>query len=219
MSTIDFISNADKNLVLNGSARTHLLTYFIAKQIVERTKRPCTIIHIDQHSDGISTEFNMDETNSNVSRHNFYQRLMSDSEFVKANIFIKNTDMLDTKEPYSKITNSGVIHSINEKGILTFLPNHVYYDASELADRVLRRIRTNDIYITLDGDIVNPDYIKTDCGNGTMSLSFIKETLKGFKDNRRLLGADICGLKRNGADIKSLETYTSICSTLLELLE
>jgi arginase family enzyme len=215
LSAINFISDADKNLALNGSGKFHCLTYFICKKIDSRLRKPYTIIHIDKHSDGAISEFHPNKINSNIYCGNFHQHLMNDSEFVQAVVFIKDTE----KEQDSKIRNSGVVHSINEKGTVTLLSTSACYDASEIADRVLRRIRTKDIYITLDLDILHSKCIETDYKNGSMSPHFLQEILKSFKGDGRLLGADICGLKRSGADIKSLETYASVCSTLLELFE
>lgn len=49
------------------------------------------------------------------------------------------------------------------------------------------------VYLSVDLDVLGPDWARTDWDQGTMTLHELRSALEGLRDSRRLLGVDLCG--------------------------
>lgn len=49
------------------------------------------------------------------------------------------------------------------------------------------------VYLSIDKDVLSPEYARTNWDQGEMELSALKEILQWIKDRNRIIGVDICG--------------------------
>lgn len=203
-------------LVLNGCGDDHMFTFSFCLVMVDMKKNPYpyTIIAVDGHEDGILDIRPRRDFHSG----NFFSRLLEKSLFAQAAIFVTDVG----------------IPCVNEKGKVAYL-GYWNSDVSRIVDKVLENIKTDSIYISVDLDVLSGEYVSTDYGNFGMKLSFLLSFLEGLISKKKVVGADICGIKKNGAvstglfgrireflrlpsNKKSLETYASVYLALLNLL-
>jgi arginase family enzyme len=141
---------------------------------------------------------------------------MADSPFAQSVIFVTNAYYATL--PFIPVAR-GTVYSANEDGKLSII-NYGAKRGSEAADKTLELLKTDDVYISIDLDVLSSRYVKTevDYGNGNMDLNFLLEYLKCLKTSgKRIIGADICGIKKWGSpDKKSLDTYASVLLALLD---
>ncbi|MDO9513655.1 MAG: arginase family protein [Elusimicrobiota bacterium] len=62
-------------------------------------------------------------------------------------------------------------------------------------------IEDNDIYISLDLDVLKKEVAPTVWGNGLMTMAELKEMLDYLKANFKITGMDICGPKEQGMEV------------------
>ena len=215
-------------LILNGSGSFHHLTYAFCRKIVDKREKESehpgtyTILHIDQHSDGALTPKKF--TRSIIECGHFYPKLLFDSPYAQAVCYLT--------DPVPSLINSifhrpkAVLFSLNEKGKVNIF-DYKISNPSEAAEKILEKINGKKVFVSLDLDVLATEYVNTDHGNGKMKLEFLLEMLDGLGGKINPVGADICGLKRNGnvgtvfdpKSVGSLETYEAASHALHKLLE
>ena len=65
--------------------------------------------------------------------------------------------------------------------------------SSEKAVRAEVDIESLPVYLSIDLDALSERYARTDWNQGEMSLEELCDTLRGYIDTQRIIGADICG--------------------------
>jgi hypothetical protein len=200
-------------LILNGSGSFHHLTYGFCRKIVDTFCEPYTIIHIDSHEDGATRKYkSADRVRRSIECGYFYPRLLADSPFAQAVIFV---------------TGRSEIYSVNEKGNVSFLRYKIRGGPSDAADMIAKNIKTKNIYWTVDLDALSSQDVKTDWYNGGMGVEFLTGFVNEVGGRKKTSGADICGLRRGGrvstdflrTNERCLETNAYIFSTFRKLME
>jgi len=76
------------------------------------------------------------------------------------------------------------------------------------------------LYISLDTDVLSPEWARTDWSQGEMTLDSLLQILSAAAANRRVIGIDICGglTLEKGAAPQDLQTNVSTRERLLEFL-
>lgn len=206
------VSKKKLPLILNGSGSFHHLTYGFCRKIVDTFHEPYTIIHIDRHDDGSTRRYKSAESIGPViDCGNFYPKLMADSPFALATVFVSS--FLE-------------IYSINENGKVTYLRQRIGRNNPKGMVALETNVKTKNIYVTVDLDTLSSQYVKTDWSTGGMDLEFLTNFLGELQRKKRIIGADICGLRKGGrvstdilrSNCRTLETYTSVFSNLRQLL-
>ena len=58
---------------------------------------------------------------------------------------------------------------------------------------LLEKLPNLPVYLSLDLDVLSPDFARTDWDQGTMSLDEMSAALRKLRAERRIIGVDLCG--------------------------
>lgn len=89
-----------------------------------------------------------------------------------------------------------------------------------LSDWLDNSLGDNDIYISIDKDVLSPEFAKTDWSQGSMTLGLLSEILQKAGTKRRVLGVDICGAlpEEKGATEEDLKINVSSDAAILRTI-
>lgn len=212
-------------LVINGSGNFHHHTYGFCRGLVEQDKKPYTVVHFDQHGDAKNVS-------NELACGNYLVNLTNDSEYVQkaviigASVMIADSQGMDTTalkletEIYPYAISEGSFLHMDEvpdidvkKGEIAFgqalkVSFHRIKEEGieQISQRAINRMKTDDVYITVDLDVLTKDYVETEWGNGFMTLDQLLTSIKAIKSEKNVIGLDICGT--NGKDEIGKAQYT-----------
>ncbi|MDP6627627.1 MAG: arginase family protein [Methanopyri archaeon] len=226
----------DLLVVLNGSGDHHHHTYGVCRGIVEQDGEEYTVIHFDHHGDSRVPQGFLDCGNylgelvkgSELARKgiiigagsmvgtdgwNDYNSFWFDPKALEAGLevypYTKGTASLYgvSSEPDVDCVDSTFIESCSSFGAEW----HTIKDRGieAIAARAMERTDTEDVYITVDLDVLTAEYATTDWGNGDMSLPELLEAVASIEDARNVVGLDINGTDGEG-DERTLYTIAAI---------
>lgn len=227
-------------VTLNGSGDYHHHTYGFCRGMVERRDGgEYTVFHYDQHGDTRPDHSGQ----PGLDCGNYLKHLSKDSEKVAKAIIIGATTMvhdpvwMDTEafkhgvevypynnaeahfpcviwEPnvdaksmtYDKESGKCDItwHTIEEQGI----------DA--ITRRALARTPTEDVYVTVDLDVLSDVYVTTDWGSGDMRLDELLDSIKQVREHKNIVGLDVNGTDGTDNDVHTQYTIAAIINEITD---
>ena len=149
------------------SGNYHYLTYFF----LERISEPFELVLIDKHPDCKIPMF---------------------EEFLSCGGWIRNAflDINNLKKVYMIGTDEDLLYELDD--LMDYKENvTVVTKESYLGDNLSKD--NLPIYISLDKDVLSEEVVTTNWNQGQMTLEELDDTFLIIKNNRRIIGIDICG--------------------------
>jgi hypothetical protein len=198
--------NEKKPLILNGSGMLHHLTYVFTKNLKTNNNKKYSMLFLDKHNDGYLNDC---------------PRMMTP---LRCSLFVLET-MVDCPRIYKFVwlSEENKRLFIAKKGgkKRKTIEKDADYIGGEYKKKIISLIDkklTKQVYVSLDLDFLSPTCVETDYDQGTMKLPFLLNILKETSKNHKIIGADICGLKRYGVGKESIKTYSKIFTTLVDCM-
>ncbi len=95
-------------------------------------------------------------------------------------------------------------HTIKEQGI----------DA--ITRRALERTPTEDVYVTVDLDVLHGAYVTTDWDNGEMSLDELLDSINQVREKKNIIGLDVNGTDGTDNDVHTQYTIAAIINEITD---
>lgn len=195
-------------LALYGHGGYHFFTYGLA-MLANRLGRDFGYIHIDHHHD--TWYFNWDELKCGA----FVRQICQDTRVYgfRRNIFYIANDKVEASGFFGAgmagtalLRNNSLDFALNEK-----MPE--------------------DVYVTIDLDVMDRREVRTAFDRGDLKLDELKAVLGNLKQKKRIIGADICGFAETnqpcadpsyyaGKDIpsfgQSMKVYKGLADIIME---
>jgi len=198
----------DPQLCFMGSGDFHHITAMLLDGALERQSGPATLIHFDNHPDWVTFDgglhcgswVNSALANANIQKVITIGVCSSDlrsPERKGANLHWLGEGKLELypyEHPPSRVLadygngasyrqEKGALHwkSISEIGEENFI------------DRMLSRIRTEAVYVTIDKDVLAADDAVTNWDQGRMRLPYLLALISEIGSRHRIIGADVIG--------------------------
>lgn len=235
----DGVTRKDGPIVmLNGSGTYHHLTYGMCRGAIDKQEVPYTVFHFDKHGDSRPSE-------GSIDCGNYLSRLTKDSQYatkqvvIGADAMVDNGKWMDTEVldkdagiyPYSvaearytKMDHEPDVDCVSKQ----YDPAKHWVDVKwhtveqegidAIVNRALDRTGTDAVYITVDLDVLSPEYASTDWSNGKMSLDELLDAIKLIREEKQVLGIDITGTDR-GLEESCCHTYYSIAAIVNEVTD
>lgn len=152
-----------------GSGNYHYVTYLLLKQIT----KPFTLVLFDNHPD---LQIRQNQCNEIISCGTWVSFAIKDIPFLERVIMIGPTVDLKpySPHPFTVIYPFGYKHNFSIKSILS-------------------AIHSQNIYISIDKDVLNTSEASTNWDQGAMDLPTLTYYLHMFLNERKVQGVDICG--------------------------
>ena len=234
----DVVFNDGPVIMLNGSGTYHHLTYGMCRGAIDKHEVPYTMFHFDKHGDSRPSA-------GSIDCGNYLSKLTKDSPYATKQVVIGADSMVDNGKwmdtevlekgagiyPYSaaearftKMDHEPDVdcvskqydadkhwvdvkwHTVEKEGIDT------------IVNRALDRTETDAVYITVDLDVLSPEYASTDWSNGKMSLDELLDAIKLIREEKQVLGIDITGTDRS-LEESCCHTYYSIAAIVNEVTD
>jgi arginase family enzyme len=197
--------NGKTPIFVYGSGNYHHYTYGLCKMLSDKEDRPYTYIHIDRHKDYYSP---LEDGLAEFHCGSFVKAILEDTN-VKGVLTIGTA----LREPESKI-----IIGNEEKYIINFSSVN-FSDPLNLPFLKIRKLLKNcesEVYVSVDMDALRGRHIKTDHGNGDLTLAELLKIIEIIKSKKRIFGADICGLSAHYDRITNsgIESYQYVIREL-----
>jgi len=198
LRTREAVKGLGAMLVYAGSGDFHHVSALLIRRAVEQApERPVTVLHVDNHPDWVkfSPGMHCGSWAADVARFNGVRQIIS--------VGMCSPDMYNSAR-------KGADLSVVREGLLVPFPlrtqakeecvvagRHIptietLGDALFL-EQLDRLIGTDDLYVTIDKDVLSPLDAATNWDQGELRLSRLVEWLDHLLDGRRLRGADIVG--------------------------
>ena len=198
----------DPQLCFMGSGDFHHITAMLLDGALERQSSAATLIHFDNHPDWVTFDggmhcgswVNTALANSNIQKVitiGVCSRDLRSPERKGANLHWLGEGKLELypyEHPPSRVLadygngasyrqEKGALHwkSISEIGEENFI------------DRMLSRIRTEAVYVTIDKDVLAADDAVTNWDQGRMRLPYLLALISEIGSRHRIIGADVIG--------------------------
>ncbi|MFV9511508.1 arginase family protein [Tepidibacillus sp. LV47] len=167
--------NPHRGITFIGSGNYHYVTYLLLSEI----KEPFTLILFDHHTDAM---IDSSAVSNLISCGSWVARAISRLPFLQKVLIIGvRKDLFPLIHPSlrSKV-------SILPENDLQLSPNFVLH-------WLQKEITTDTVYISIDKDVLDIDYVKTNWDQGNMSLPELLIVLKEIIRQKEVYGVDICG--------------------------
>ena len=195
-------------LCFMGSGDFHHVTALLLPLALEKQSGPVTVIHFDNHPDWVNFEGGM-HCGSWVNRALEHPQIVKvitigvcshdlrNPDWKGANLSLLSLGLLELF-PYhhkpSKVQNdygAGVSYQQKEK----YIHWKTITDLGEQAfiQMLLPRIKTKNVYITIDKDVLSRDDAETNWDQGLMRLPFLLQCLREIGQHHAIIGADVNG--------------------------
>ncbi|NRD78186.1 arginase family protein [Bacillus sp. BRMEA1] len=160
---------SQKGITFIGSGNYHYLTYLLLKEIWE----PFSMVLFDNHPD---LELNPDRGESVLSCGSWVSHALRDISLLKQVVIIGPTAELE--------------HHVHHPRVILF-PFNGRHQYSLKA--ILSVIHTQNVYISIDKDVLNTAEASTNWDQGVMSLADLTHYLEMILKYKKAQGIDICG--------------------------
>lgn len=157
-----------KGITFIGSGNYHYLTYLFLKEIT----KPFTLVLFDNHPD-IGTG---DDQGLLLSCGTWVSYALKDIPLLQRAVIIGPTNILE--------------HQINHPRVCVFpFINGDYYAKRS----ILSAIHNQNVYISIDKDVLNTIEASTNWDQGVMNLATLTGYLEGILISKQVEGVDVCG--------------------------
>lgn len=173
-----------------GSGNFHYITYLLTKDI----KKNFSLILFDNHTDTLKSEFN-----PYISCGSWVLNLLESNKYLDKVIMIGVDEKYKPTIPYMFVNK------------VEFLDKEDFFNREKFIYDLYNMINTEDIYVSIDKDVLRQEDAITNWDNGEMKLSELLYILKKLVKIKNTIGVDICGegLKRESQSYE-YETRKSI---------
>lgn len=194
-------------LAVFGRGTSHYLTYGLCRR-ADNLSSQYGYIHIDNHSDdlawydyGPGSSRHMLGDDERITGGNFVRKIVSETNVTCPNVlFVGSNGHLQGA------------HSINGAAL--------YGDTLSSLEKMLD-VLPNDVYVSIDLDVMASQEIRTDFCQGSMRLDKLLAILGMIRAKKRIISADVCGLdlKYKLALPNGIRLYAEICSSFGVLIQ
>ncbi len=190
--------NGNKSLILAGSGNMHHYTYPICKIFADKKSKGYGYIHFDLHDDTGKIDL-LDDIH--IGCASFVQYLL-DEDKIKNVFYVGCCQEIDlpsfvwNTEKYSKKVKIVKYHSLEN-------------NESKIIMTSLKDI-PNDVYVSMDLDVLERKDIHTGFGYGKLSLEKLIQCLEIIKSEKNIIGADVLGYETEKLMEKGTKTYKEI---------
>ncbi len=154
-----------------GSGNYHYVTYLL----LEQTKRPCTLLLFDRHSDMKSAAHDA----GLLTCGNWVAKTLERLPFVREVHIVGALPADGAPSPDTR--------PLEQAGRLRFWPAETEPDALTAA------LQGRDLYISIDKDVLSPQAAVTNWDQGDMELERLMALLRAVMRCNRVIGVDVCG--------------------------
>ncbi|MCK4428803.1 MAG: arginase family protein, partial [Candidatus Aenigmarchaeota archaeon] len=223
-------------VALNGAGDYHHLTYGFCRGIIDSDEEEYSVFLADLHGD-CNRNTGMLECGNHISM------LLKDSKSAKKGIIIGANTMVHSSRwmdsevfkngieiyPYSK--SRGCFRDVKKEPDVDCVDCE-YYPNSEnftvewhtvnkegiekITDRALERTETDDVYLTIDLDVLKKEYAATNWGNGNMDLRELLDSIRIIKNEKNVIGLDITGTDGTAEAEHNLYTTAAIVNEITD---
>lgn len=190
---------AGPSLVFTGSGDFHHVSpLLIERAIAASWTGPVTVLHFDNHPDWVRFENGL-HCGSWVGRAG---RLPGVAKVVTVGVCSRDVERPTPKSAHLDLIEDGRLEIYPYRapdGGSTLRVGSVARPTVEslgeaaFIDLLVSRIQTDEVYVTIDKDVLRAEDAATNWDQGRTSLSFLEAMLIRILDERRLIGADIVG--------------------------
>lgn len=188
--------NGDRVLTLVGAGGKHQYTYGLCKVLADKKSEEYGYIHFDLHSD---TKQTID--NSHIGCASFVQHLLEDGGKVKKIFYVGCCQEVSLPDVID-------VENFQDKTILKNYKNVKEESARDLM--IPLKNLPEDVYISMDLDVLGRKDIHTGFGYGSMSLEKLIQCLEIIKSEKNIIGADVLGYEAEKFMEKGTKTYKEI---------
>lgn len=157
-----------KGVTLIGSGNYHYVSYILLKEIT----KPFTLVLFDNHTD-LALK---DQENKLLSCGSWVSFALKEIQYLQQVVIIGPTSLTS--------------HQLHEPRITIFPFNGKHHYSMK---SILSSIRTQNIYISIDKDVLSTSEAETNWDQGVMRLNTLTHFLKFLLDEKEVEGVDICG--------------------------
>ncbi|MBB3286523.1 arginase family protein [Rhizobium tropici] len=198
----------DPQLCFMGSGDFHHITALLLEGALERHPGPATLIHFDNHPDWVKFDGGMhcgSWVNRALANRNIQKVItigvcssdLRSPERKGANLHWLGEGKLELypyEHPPSRVLadyGNGASYQ-QEKGALHW-KSIAEIGEENFIDRMLSRIRTEAVYVTIDKDVLAADDAVTNWDQGRMRLPYLLSLISEIGSRHRIIGADVIG--------------------------
>ncbi|MBI3440254.1 MAG: arginase family protein [Proteobacteria bacterium] len=182
-----FVGNDDgPRLCFMGSGDFHHVTALLLEATLEKQAGPVTVIHFDNHPDWVHFNGGMHCGSwvNRVAAHENIAKVITigvcSNDLEKPNISLLSQGKLELF-PYNYDSKHVEWPTIARMGEAAFI------------EKLLSRIPTKDVYITLDKDVLAREDCESNWDQGVMRLPYLVSLLRAISSQHKIIGADITG--------------------------
>lgn len=185
-------------LTFFGSGDFHHVSALLIARVLRQKSRLITVVHIDNHPDWVK----------------FGDGLHCGSWAAKAarmpgvdRVVTLGVCSADIRQPWRKRADLALVR----KGRIVLFAHGREHDDTPVTvagiarptmsgmgddgfiDHLLTKIRTQDVYLSIDKDVLGPQDAATNWDQGRMRLPYLRRLIARIGAKRRIVGADVCG--------------------------
>ncbi|TCS83179.1 arginase family protein [Tepidibacillus fermentans] len=167
--------NPHQGITFIGSGNYHYVSYLLFSEI----KEPFTLILFDHHTDAM---IDSSSVSSLISCGSWVAHAISQLSFLQKVLIIgARKDLLP------------LIHPSLRSKVVVLPENDSRLSSKFVLHWLQNEIATDTIYISIDKDVLDTDYVKTNWDQGNMSLPELLIVLREIIRQKEVYGVDICG--------------------------
>jgi hypothetical protein len=189
-------SGREPTLCFAGSGDFHHVSVLLLERAIAASGGPVTVIHVDNHPDWVRFARGT-HCGSWVEQA---LRLDGVKRVITVGVCSSDVERPGNTDLAPIIDGRLEIYPFRRRGGETSLelgghswPTMGAMSDSELLDLLLQRIRTRDVYVTIDKDALRPADAVTNWDQGELSLQRLSSLLGGIGTAHRIVGADVVG--------------------------
>ncbi|MEN1968059.1 arginase family protein [Lentibacillus sp. N15] len=160
-------------ITLLGSGNYHYVSFLLLSQL----QAPFTLILFDHHTDMLPSP---------------NESLMSCGSWVYDSLqhlpFLKKIILIGVSNDWQQHVPSSVVEKV-----IAFSEKTLHQDSAALGTSIIQQIQTENVYISIDKDVLDPSEAITAWDHGTLRLNQLREIVHETMQQREVLGIDICG--------------------------
>ena len=163
--------------------------HYVTKIMTDRIKEPFSLVVFDHH-----TDMQKPMIEGLTSCGDWAEKVLETNPWLQQLVLI-GPQAKDIEQLYWE--NDGLMNrkEISEK-LLTFSAEEIH--TREDKNKISKIKKNLPVYISIDKDILDKQYTKTNWSQGNMSLPMLERLLSHFLENGNILGIDICGECQQG---------------------